>query len=181
MNVELRNNLVDLFLETGRAHHAAYAAADGDDPEWPIWYAEHLQEPIAQTLGTPFTKSQLVYCVMNADFEHSARAPQIDWPNFYADQFIERYASSPAPAKDKLVLYHSHTCPFCAIVRSAIDRLGIDVELREIFEDPRYRDQLVKARGRATVPVLLITSPDGEERWMPESQDIVRYLETVSN
>ena len=25
-----------------------------------------------------------------------------------------------------------------------------------------------------------ITSPDGEERWMPESRDIVRYLETVS-
>jgi hypothetical protein len=26
-------------------------------------------------------------------------------------------------------------------------------------------------------PVLRITSPDGSERWMPESRDIVRYLE----
>ena len=66
------------------------------------------------------------------------------------------------------------------MVRSAIDRLGLDVEQRDILEDPGYRDQLIEARGRATVPVLLITSPEGEERWMPESQDIVRYLETMS-
>jgi glutaredoxin len=180
MNAELQNSLVDLFRETGRAHHTAFAASDGSDPDWPIWYAEHLQEPIAAALGTPFTKSELIYCVMNANFEHAARSPTSNWPGFYADQFIERYAVSPTPAKDKLVLYHSHTCPYCALVRSAIDRLGIDVELREIFEDPRSRERLVEARGRATVPVLRITSPDGDERWMPESQDIVRYLESLS-
>jgi glutaredoxin len=180
MNVELRKDLVDLFRETGHAHHEAFAATDGADPEWPIWYAEHLQAPIADALGTPFTQSQLVYCVMDADFEQAARAPESDWPEFYADQFVERYARSPAPSEDKLVLYHSRSCPFCALVTSAIDRLGLDVELREIFEEPRYREQLVDARGRATVPVLRITSPDGEERWMPESRDIVSYLETVS-
>ena len=180
MNVELRNNLVDLFLETGRAHHTAFAATDGADPDWPIWYAEHLQKPIADALQTPFTKSQLIYCVMDADFEQTARAPESDWPEFYADQFIERYSRSSTPVQDKLVLYHSRTCPYCAIVTSAIDRLGLDVELREIFEDTRYRDQLVEARGRATVPVLRITSPDGEQRWMPESRDIVRYLETYN-
>ena len=180
MNVELRNNLADIFLETGRAHHEAFAATDGADPEWPIWYAEHLQAPIADALGTPFTRSQLVYCVMDADFERTARAPDSEWPEFYADQFVERYARSPSPAKDKLVLYYSRTCPFCAIVTSAIDRLGLDVELREIFEGPEHRNELVEARGRATVPVLRITSSDGEERWMPESRDIVRYLETTS-
>ena len=127
-----------------------------------------------------FTKSQLVYCVINADFEHAARAPESAWPEFFADQFVERYGPSPAPAKDKLVLYRSLTCPYCAFVTSAIDRLEIDVELREIFEVPRYRDELVEARGRATVPVLRITSPDGEERWMPESRDIVRYLESLN-
>ena len=180
MNIELRKDLVDLFRETGRSHHAAFAATDGADPEWPIWYAEHLQAPIADALGTPFTKSQLVYCVMDADFEQTARAPDSDWSEFYADQFVERYARSPAPSEDKLALYHSRSCPFCALVTSAIDRLGLDVELREIFDEPHYREQLVEARGRATVPVLRITSPDGEERWMPESRDIVHYLETVS-
>lgn len=180
MNNDLRNNLVDLLLETGQAHHAAFAATDGADPDWPIWYAEHLQTPFAEALQTPFTKSQLIYCLMDADFEQIARAPESSWPEFYADQFIERYARGATPAKDKLALYYSRSCPFCAIVTSAIDRLGLDVELREIFEDDRHRKELVEARGRATVPVLRITSPDGKERWMPESQDIVRYLETTS-
>ena len=43
MNIEVRNNLVDLLLEAGRAHHAAFAATDGADPDWSIWYADYLQ------------------------------------------------------------------------------------------------------------------------------------------
>ena len=58
-------------------------------------------------------------------------------------------------------------------------RLDVDVELRDILENSEYRDELIEARGRATVPVLRITSPNGRERWMPESHDIVRYLETT--
>jgi glutaredoxin len=180
MNVEIRSDLVELFLETGRAHHAAFEATDGADPEWPIWYAGHLQEPLTDALQTPFTQSDLVYCVMNANFEHTARAPESAWPEFYADQFIERYAVSPTPAQDELILYYSDTCPYCVLVRSAIKKLGIDIELREIFENAESRNELVQARGRATVPVLRIISPDGEERWMPESRDIVRYLQTLT-
>ena len=180
MNVELRNSLVDVFATTASAHHAAFVATDGVDPEWPIWYAENLQEPLGDALEVAFTKSQLVYCVMNADFERAARAPDSDWPEFYADQFIERFSQSPTQTEDKLVLYRSKTCPYCALVTSAIDKLGLDVELREIFEEPRYHDELVEARGRATVPVLRIISPDGDERWMPESRDIIRYLKTLS-
>ncbi len=180
MNVALRNDLVDVFQETGHAHHTAFSETDGVDPEWPIWYAEHLQAPLTDALQTPFTKSQLIYCVMDADFEHQARAPESAWQEFYAEQFIERYAPSPTPAKDKLALYYSRTCPYCTLVISAIDQLGIDLDLLEIFDEPRYRDELVEGRGRATVPVLRITAPDGEQRLMPESRDIVRYLETVS-
>lgn len=180
MDVERRNKLIDIFRETGRAHHAAFAATDGADPDWPIWYAEHLQIPIADALQTTFTKSQLIHCLMDADIEHATRASETDWPEFYADHFIECFSRSATPAQDKLLLYHSRSCPFCAYVTSAIEQLGLDVELREIFEDSRYRDELVAARGRATVPVLRIIAPDGEERWMPESRDIVRYLETIS-
>ncbi len=179
MNIEVRNNLVDLLVEAGRAHHSAFAATDGADPDWSIWYADYLIEPFAQRLGMHFHKSQLIYCLMNADFEHQARSPDSNWPEYYADEIIERYAPSESPGEDKLALYHFNGCPFCAMVRSAIDRLGIDVELQDIFENPEYRDDLIEARGRATVPVLRITSPNGEERWMPESRDIVRYLETT--
>lgn len=180
MGTELRISLVELFHEAGRAHHEAFAATDGDDADWPIWYADYLQEPFARRLDMSFSKSQLIYCLMNADLEHRARSPDSDWPEFYADQLLERCAPSETPAEDELALYHFEACPFCGMVRDGIESLGVDVELRDIIDNPKYRDELIEARGRATVPVLRITSPKGEERWMPESRDILRYLEKMA-
>ena len=37
----------------------------------------------------------------------------------------------------------------------------------DILLDESHRDELIAERGRTTVPVLRITSPDGGERWMP--------------
>ncbi len=179
MDIELRNKTVDLLLEAGHAHHTAFAATDGADPDWSIWYADYLKEPFAQRLDMNFHKSQLIYCLMNADFEHQARSPDSNWSEYYADEIIERYAPSDNSEEDKLALYHFNGCPFCSMVRSAVDRLGIDVELRDIFDNPEYRKELIEVRGRTTVPVLRITSPGGEERWMPESRDIERYLATT--
>jgi glutaredoxin 2 len=76
-----------------------------------------------------------------------------------------------------LALYYSEGCPFCVRVLRAIDALNIDVEPRNIYEDPAHLEELRAARSRTTVPVLRITSTDGEDRWMPESADIVRYLQ----
>ncbi len=83
------------------------------------------------------------------------------------------------PKADRLALYQFEHCPFCVRVRRAIDELGIEVELRDIHADRKFRGELRDARGRTTVPVLQITSADGEERWMPESADIVRYLQAT--
>jgi len=47
---EYENQLSDLFTETATVHHEAFAATDGKDPEWPIWYADYLQEPISEIL-----------------------------------------------------------------------------------------------------------------------------------
>ena len=68
-------------------------------------------------------------------------------------------------------------CPFCRRVTAAIARLGLDIELRDEGEQRELREELIEARGRATVPVLWIQSPDGEVHWMPESRDIIHYLE----
>jgi glutaredoxin len=177
MNTELRDSIGKLLLDTGHAHHKAFEVTDGADPDWPIWYAEYSMDTFAEQFGMIFTKSQLIYCLMNASFEHEARAPGSEWPEFYANEIVERFAPSEAPSEDKLALYHFDGCPYCSMVRSSIDRLGIDVELRDIFQDVQHRDDLVDVRGRATVPVLRITSSDGENRWVPESRDIVSYLQ----
>ncbi len=179
MDTELRDNIAELLMQTGHAHHKAFAATDGADPDWSIWYAEYSRDQFAERFGMDFHKSQLIYCLMNADFEHQARSPDSEWPQFYANEIVERYAPSESPAKDKLALYYFDGCPFCNMVRSAIDQLGIDVELRNIMLESQHHDDLIEARGRATVPVLRITSPDSEERWMPESRDIVSYLQKM--
>jgi glutaredoxin len=181
MNIDLRKQVIDLFIETGHAHHKAFAETDGADPDWPIWYAGYLQNPLSEVMRTKFTRSQLVYCLMDADFERAASDPCSDWQDFYAGQFIERHAPSETVSRDKLSLYHFPGCPFCAMVSSTIKRLGLEVERRNILESPDYFKQLIAARGRTTVPVLRIDSPDGGERWIPESQDIMRYLKTISS
>jgi hypothetical protein len=38
----LTQELADLLNETAEAHHKAFAATDGVDDEWPIWYADYL-------------------------------------------------------------------------------------------------------------------------------------------
>ena len=76
-----------------------------------------------------------------------------------------------------LALYHYIGCGFCMRVMSAIDALGIRVDDRNIHQDPRHRDTLRAATGRTTVPVLHIEYEDGQIEWMPESRDIIRYLQ----
>lgn len=166
-----------LFVETGKAHHDAFIATDGDDPDWPIWYADHLQQRLSGLIGMPLTRSRLIYCIMFAEFEREARSPEADWAEYYARHLVERLSESATPARDELALYYFPTCPFCIRVLSTIERLGLEIDLRNIRQSDEHWNELVTARGRATVPVLRISTPEGEERWMPESADIIQYLE----
>jgi len=75
-----------------------------------------------------------------------------------------------------LSLYGYPQCPYCQIVLRKLDDLGLDVELRNTSLEPAYRQALVEARGRATVPVLRIEDEPGRVKWLPESADIVDYL-----
>jgi glutathione S-transferase len=75
-----------------------------------------------------------------------------------------------------LSLYHFEGCPWCTRVRTALDRLGIEVELRDVQNEPTRRAELIGATGRATVPCLRIEDANGA-RWMHESADIIRWLE----
>ncbi len=176
---EFESRLSELFTETAKAHHDAFVTTDGNDPEWPIWYADYIQEPISEILDTKFFKSSLIYCLMNADFEYTAREVDVQWQKFYSKHFIGHFAPTDTPIEDHLALYYIPTCPFCKMVIKTINQLGIEVELLNINEDSTYHDELVSVRDRATVPVLRITSPDCDDRWMPESRDIISYLKST--
>ena len=143
MNTTLRDRIAALLRKTGRAHHSAFEASDGADTDWPIWYADYAQETFVTQHNVILSRSQLVYCLMNANFEHEARAPEADWADFYADEIVDRFAPSAQASKDRLALYHFDGCPFCALVRAEIDRLDIDVELRDVLQEPRSWDVLL--------------------------------------
>jgi hypothetical protein len=87
---DLTDRLADLFRETGTAHHQAFIRTDGEDPEWPLWYAERLQEQVGRLVGRSFTRSELVYFFVLADKEYARQSPRPDWPVFYADLFVQR-------------------------------------------------------------------------------------------
>ena len=90
-NPDLAQRLADLFMETGHAHHQAFIEVDGNDPEWPLWYAEHLHEPLGEHLDAELTKSELVYLLTLADKEQKLQAPGAKWPRYFARFFIARY------------------------------------------------------------------------------------------
>ncbi len=78
-------------------------------------------------------------------------------------------------AVEGLSLYHYLGCGWCAMVRRAIDQLGLEIPLRDIHLDPQNLRDLVDATGGRTVPCLRIEEEE-EERWMHESRDIIAYL-----
>ena len=79
-----------------------------------------------------------------------------------------------------LTLYVRNHYWFCGRVLRAVDRLGLDVEVRNIWQSGTAAQELLQATGRQTVPVLRIRGDGGESRWMPESGEIIRYLETAA-
>ncbi len=84
--------LARVIAATGRAHHAAFAASDGADPEWALWYASHLQATVWDRLGSIPTRSELTYLLIAAERAYAtAGGDRADWPAFYAGYILDHY------------------------------------------------------------------------------------------
>ena len=88
----LIDQLTDLFEEAGKAHHVAFAAVDGADAEWPIWYADYLMDKLPPLLGKSFSLSELAELLTQLSKEHTLNAPSTPWPSYYAKFFVDHYA-----------------------------------------------------------------------------------------
>ncbi|OGU36186.1 MAG: glutaredoxin, partial [Hydrogenophilales bacterium RIFOXYA1_FULL_63_33] len=75
-----------------------------------------------------------------------------------------------------LALYHFPTCPFCLKTRRTIERLSLDIELRNAQHDETHRAALIAGGGKPQVPCLLITDDNGKQTWLYESDTINAYL-----
>lgn len=81
--------LAELLEQAGVRHHEAFAATNGDDPEWPLWYAAYLEDGIAEILGVTPARSRIVQCLLNAKEEHLSSDSDRPWPEFYARYILE--------------------------------------------------------------------------------------------
>lgn len=80
-----------LLIETAKAHHQAFIGTDGADPDWPLWYADSLREPLQELLEAELTKSDLVYLLVKMHFDQQASAPGAAWARFYAKYLADAY------------------------------------------------------------------------------------------
>ena len=89
---EGKETIAALLHQTAEDHHVAYKATDGVDPDWSIWYAEHLLEQgFEKLLDAKLLKSDLIYLLVLADKQQLSEAPGGHWENYYADFFVSRY------------------------------------------------------------------------------------------
>lgn len=76
--------LADLLRETGHAHHQAFLATDGVDPEWALWYSDYLEDKLPSHLSRELTRSEIVYLLWSATTAQSDEGSDEPWPEYYA-------------------------------------------------------------------------------------------------
>lgn len=83
-----------LLHEAGETHHLVYRIVDGDDPDWASWYADWLLNlsELPQILGSSPIRSELVWLLVSLDKDYTATAPDVPWPQWYADRIIEQFS-----------------------------------------------------------------------------------------
>ncbi|MFT4884239.1 MAG: glutaredoxin 3 [Natronomonas sp.] len=74
-----------------------------------------------------------------------------------------------------ITLYELPGCPYCAKVVNKLDELGLEYETIEVPSAHSERTEVEKVSGQTGVPVIIDEEHDIDG--MPESDDIVEYLE----
>jgi hypothetical protein len=90
---ELSEKLAQLFRDAGSAHHRAFLATNGEDPEWPRWYAEWLAPRMHALLGRQLGIAELARQLESVEEQRKSRRIS-DWPTYYANWFVSANLTS---------------------------------------------------------------------------------------
>ncbi|KTG10769.1 glutaredoxin [Haloprofundus marisrubri] len=74
-----------------------------------------------------------------------------------------------------LVLYELEGCPYCAKVKNKLAELDLEYESKMVPRSHSERTEVKEVSGQTGVPVLV--DEEHDVHGMPESDDIVAYLE----
>lgn len=80
-----------LLRQAGEAHHRAFAQVNGEDAQWPAWYADWLHPRMGGLLTRVPTAAQLAGDLREAEERRQADSPAAGWPAYYAEWLIARY------------------------------------------------------------------------------------------
>ncbi len=92
----LLSDVATLLRQAGAAHHQAFLAVNGADPDWPQWYAAYLAAPLGRRLGVGLDQAALAGALAELDRRHRATAPGESWPEFYGERLIAQFSASAA-------------------------------------------------------------------------------------
>ena len=89
MDKQKKQQIAELLKETGHQHHKAFFLTNGFDPEWPLWYADHLKKSLPKLLGTKMTRSRIIFELVRLD--DSTDTSQEHWTQVYAEELLNKY------------------------------------------------------------------------------------------
>lgn len=89
---------------------------------------------------------------------------------------LSRIRAALSRDNPSLKLYQMEYCFYCRKVVREAKKLGVSIAIVDIFADRQAREHLQTHTGKTRVPVLGILGSDGVEKFLPESEDIIRYL-----
>ena len=77
--------LAALLTQTAEAHHRAFSATDGVDPDWPSWYAKYLLDHGVGAFleGSPSAHG-VTESLIDADRKHRSDGEPQPWEDYYA-------------------------------------------------------------------------------------------------
>lgn len=88
---EINNNIEGLFKEAEKIHREEFKTGIIEDPEWPLWFAEHMKEKLEGTLNKHFTIGELVYLLTSAEVSHKKNSPESDWAAYCAQFLVQKH------------------------------------------------------------------------------------------
>lgn len=93
MATDILLELTAMFEKAGPVHHQAYIETDGEDADWPLWYADYLYDDLKKLTGFLFTKSELVWFLVEADRRYRTKSSQQHWAESYAEIFLHEFGN----------------------------------------------------------------------------------------
>lgn len=86
----------DLLQEVADLHHRVYRITDGEDADWPAWYAAWLVDlsELPDLLGRRPTRSELIHLLVDLDAEIAAGAAPEPWEQYYARRITEHFGAA---------------------------------------------------------------------------------------